>query len=428
VIRERLPLPSVCSYICLSFCENECRRGEVNEPVAIRALKRIVSESHGDLWKQNIEPATPTDKKVAVVGSGPVGLTVAYYLARKGHEVTIFEQARLPGGMLRQAISRKRLPVKALEEDIGEILKMGVNLKLNTSKTEIYELSKEGYHAVFLATGSTYVGFPAYMCGNEAYDLTHSGSIPGTLRCGREDVFAGGDVVLGGISEDFIRQVRSEKEKRFFDQLIEQLSLHRGDSSRSAINAIASGRKAAEEIDQYLGGDGDISETLLPPDENDPWLGRQEGFADLERVSSPYKPPPPQYSGLSWAETSLNREEAMMEAGRCLRCELRLQLGKPVLPPKVKLWTEFIPENVAAVPDVEGIFQLLDENENVIYIKGAMNMRGEIEEQLETNENAHFFMYEEDEMFTKKESELLQQFIAEHGEMPEGNRELDDLF
>ncbi len=118
----------------------------------------------------------------------------------------------------------------------------------------------------------------------------------------------------------------------------------------------------------------------------------------------------------------------MNEAKRCLRCELRLLFEKPILPPKKKLWIEFSPENVAAVPEVEGLFQLLDENEKVIYIKGTMNLHKEIEEQLETNENARYFMYEQDEMFTKKESELLQQYIAEHGEMPEGNRELDDLF
>jgi len=83
---------------------------------------------------------------------------------------------------------------------------------------------------------------------------------------------------------------------------------------------------------------------------------------------------------------------------------------------------------VAAVPEVEGVYQLLDEQENVIYIKGAMNLRKEIEEQLEVNEAARYFMYNEEPMYTKRETELLQQYIAEHGEMPEGNRDLDDLF
>lgn len=94
----------------------------------------------------------------------------------------------------------------------------------------------------------------------------------------------------------------------------------------------------------------------------------------------------------------------------------------------VHLQLEFTRKNVEAVPEVEGVYQLLDEQETVIYIKGAMNLRSEIEEQLERNENARYFMCDEEPMYTKRESELLQQFIAEHGEMPEGNRELDDLF
>ena len=431
VIRERLPLPSVCSYICLSFCEDDCRRGDVNEPVGIRALKRFVSENHSDLWKKNLTPPTPTGKRIAIIGSGPAGLTAAYYLARKGHELTVFEQASSPGGMLKQAISRKRLPRKALEEDIREIHQAGVHLKLNSPKMQIDELFNEKFDAVFLATGSTFVGLPASLHREKAYELTPCGGIkvdPVTLSTCREGVFAGGDAVLGGVSEDFISQARAENKTRFLDDLIEHLSLHRGDSSRSAINAIASGRKAAESIDQYLGGDGDMCESLLPSDEINHWLGHEENFADLKRLPPSFKIPTPQFSGLSMAEAPLSRDQAQMEAKRCLRCELRFLFNKPILPPKKKLWTEFIPENVAAVPEVEGIYQLLDEKENVIYIKGAMNLHKEIEEQLETNENAHYFMYEQDEMFTKKESELLQQYITEHGEMPEGNRELDDLF
>jgi len=411
VIREKLPLPSVCSYICLSYCENECRRGEVNESIGIRALKRFVSENHSDLWKKNLQSSVPTGKKVAVVGSGPAGLTAAYYLSRKGHETTIFEQASLPGGMLRQGISKKRLPSKALDDDIKGILETGMDLKLNAPRNKIDEILKDGFDAVFLATGSTFVGPPKL-----------------TQAANQDVVFVGGDAVLPGISEDFIHQLKKGNGNGFYKKLIGQISLHRGDSSRAAIKAIASGREAAECIDKYLGGDGDISECFQPPGEITHWLGREECFADLNRLSPSYKIPPPQFAGLWEAEPPLNQDQAIMEAKRCLRCELRLLFSKPILPPKKKLWTEFIPENVAAVPEVEGIYQLLDEKENVIYIKGTMNLHKEIVEQLETNENAHYFMYEQDEMFTKKESELLQQYITEHGEMPEGNRELDDLF
>jgi len=431
VIRERLPMPSICSYICLSFCEEECRRGELNEPIGIRTLKRFVSENHSDLWKKNLKQPTKTGKRVAIIGSGPAGLTAGYYLARKGHEVTVFEQAHLPGGMLRQAVSRKRLPKNALEEDIQEILKAGVNLKCNSPRMQIAEIFEDGYNALFLATGSTFAGPPNFWLKEEGIDVTPWGSIKADsaiLGTNLEGVFAGGDAVLGGICEDFIRCVGGENKGNFFSILVEQLALHRGDSSRSAIMAIASGRKAAESIDKYLGGDGIIDEHLLPTEETNHWLGLDEGFADLKRLPASYQPPPPQFAGMGKAEPPLSQEEAITEARRCLRCDLRLLLSKPILPPKKKLWVEFTRENVALVPEAEGVYQLLDEQESVIYIKGAINLRSEIEEQLELSENARYFMYDEEPMYTKRESEFLQQYISEHGEMPEGNRELDNLF
>ena len=431
VVRERLPLPSVCGYICLAFCEEECRRGEVNEPVGSRALKRFVSERHTDLWKKNLKRPKATGKKVAIVGSGPAGLTAGYYLARKGHEVTILEQAPFPGGMLRQAISRKRLPKKALEEDIEEILQAGVNLKLNSPQMRIGELFEEKFDAIFLATGSTFVGPPALWLKEEGVELTPWGSVKvdaKTLATSREGVFAGGDVLLGGISEDFISSLGSGDKKDFFKLLVDRLAVYRGDSSRSCIQAVASGRKAAEAIDGYLGGDGVIDEPLLPPAEPKHWLGREEGFADLKRLPAAYRPPTPQYAGLNRAEPPLSQEAAMTEAGRCLRCDLRLLITKPILAPKEELWVEFTAENVSQVPEVEGVYQLLDGEKNVIYIKGVMNLHRELGEQLELSKNARYFMYKEEPMFTKRESELLQQYITQHGQMPEGNRELEDLF
>ena len=80
------------------------------------------------------------------------------------------------------------------------------------------------------------------------------------------------------------------------------------------------------------------------------------------------------------------------------------------------------------VPEAEGVYQLLDEQENTLYIKGAMNLRRELEDQIELYEKTRYFAYEEEPMYTKRETQLLQQYSAEHSEMPEGNRELDDLF
>ena len=93
-----------------------------------------------------------------------------------------------------------------------------------------------------------------------------------------------------------------------------------------------------------------------------------------------------------------------------------------------KLWVEFNQENVAAVPKKEGVFQLLDETETVIFIKGAMNLHQELKDQLELNQEARFFMFVEDQMFSKRESEMLQHYIIEHGKMPKQNQELEDLF
>jgi len=431
VVREKLPLPSVCSYICLSFCEAECRRGEVNEPVSIRALKRFVSENHSELWKRKLKRTTASGKKVAILGSGPAGLTAGYYLARKGHKVTIFEQTSLPGGMLRQAISRKRLPKKALEQDIEEITNAGVNLKLNSPQIGISELFDEQFDAVFLATGSTFVGPSALWLKEEGIELTPRGSIKVDIKThatSREGVFAGGDAVLGGISEDFIAGTSSNSKENFFKLLVGQLALYRGDSSRSAIRAIASGRKAAEAIDKYLGGDGVIDELLLPSEEPKHWLGREEGFADLKRLAASYHRPTPQFAGLNKAEPPLSQQTAITEAGRCLRCDLRLLFSKPIWAPKEELWLEFTSENMSQVPEAEGVYQLLDEEKSVIYIKGVMNLHRELEEQLEVQEKARYLIYEEAPMYTKRESELLQQYMAQHGEMPEGNRELEDLF
>jgi hypothetical protein len=191
------------------------------------------------------------------------------------------------------------------------------------------------------------------------------------------------------------------------------------------VEASASGRKAAQAIDKYLGGNGNIDEQLVVFEKPSPWLGREEDFAFRNRGKMPTLPVERRRGNFAEVELGFDEKTALEEAKRCLRCDLRLQIVAPVLPPE--RWLKFETVNVASVPESEGVFQLLDENKMVIYIKGAINLRRELEEQLTTgNKKARYFVYEEAKMFTMRESELLQQFLKKYGKLPELNVGLEE--
>ncbi|MFX0090420.1 MAG: FAD-dependent oxidoreductase, partial [Candidatus Hodarchaeota archaeon] len=192
----------------------------------------------------------------------------------------------------------------------------------------------------------------------------------------------------------------------------------------SVVEAIHMGRKAASSIDRYLGGTGEIDITLIEPDVPTLRLGREEGFFDRPRVKMPQLSPVNRQNNFNEVELGFDEKMAIEEANRCLRCDLRLQISPVIFPPEK--WIELTLEKIQTVPEVEGAFRLLDENQQIIFIQGTPNLRQTLEEQLNTNEKARYFDYEEDPMYTKRESELLQQFMQKHGKMPEGNMGLDD--
>ena len=154
-IRKTNPLPSVCGLICAHPCETECRRGQVDQPLAIAALKRFATEyGHDD----GAEPQTGAKRaeKVAIIGSGPAGLTAAHDLARMGYGVTVFERGTAPGGALRAFIPEYRLPGEVLQKDIERIVALGVEIKTNSELGKDFtlsELKNEGHSAVVLALG-----------------------------------------------------------------------------------------------------------------------------------------------------------------------------------------------------------------------------------------------------------------------------------
>jgi NADH-quinone oxidoreductase subunit F len=157
VVRESMPLPSACGLVCFHPCETRCKRGGLDEPIAIRALKGAAVK-----YGAQAEPAAPiiappTGKRVAVVGSGPAGLTAAYYLAKLGgHKVTIFESQPKAGGMLRSGIPRYRLPEKDLERDLDIIRRVGVEIETDSKVESVPKLleKKPGFDAVFVGLGA----------------------------------------------------------------------------------------------------------------------------------------------------------------------------------------------------------------------------------------------------------------------------------
>jgi len=543
VIRERVPFPLVLGYVCHSPCESKCRRGKLDEALSIGALKRFAAERDTELLKTRFKETSPTHKRVAIVGSGPTGLTVAYYLARKGHMVTVFEALPEPGGMMRVGIPEFRLPKKILQMDINEILRQGVELKLNNpigKAVTLNDLGRRGYHAVFLAVGAQASRKPNIE-GEELKGVIQAIDFLREVNLGREvklgetiAVVGGGDVAVDaarvalqlGCKEVYlvyrrsgeemlanpeeVKRLKEEGAKIHFqaaprrilgkdgkvtaveftrtilgepdesgrrrpmpvdgseyimelDEVIlaigqsldltlipKELKITKqndvwvdsktletslpgifagGDAvtgPASVIDAIAAGRKAAASIDKYLGGDGNIEEILIETEEPDPWLGKEKGFGEKDRIQMPCLPIKQRRTNFSLVELGFNEEKAIEEAKRCLRCDLRLRISQVKLPPEG--WLEFNATNVGSIPDNSGVYQLLDDKKIIIYVAGVPNLRQALEEKLKKVEKARYFGYEEHPMYSMRESELFQKFLKEHGRMPELNEDVYDLF
>lgn len=444
IIREKVPFPEVLGSVCTHVCESNCKRNELGEPISICKLKRAAATQDSGAWKERVHKEPATGKKVAVIGAGPSGLTAAYYLAKKGHAVTVFEKNEKAGGQCRYGIPSYRLPDDLLDREIANILEIGIELKTNSDCQNLEEL-KQQYDAVLVSIG-THQGTKLPIPGNDlpgvyvnteflkdarsenaiqlgekvmvlgggnvAYDCARTAirkgakevhiaclenqqqmtSSPDEIEEGAQEgvILHAAHSFLRITGEDKVTGVELKKVNRFyFDENrkavldLEEGSEHvvevdnvifavgqkpmgtdtmnldlthgpyiaannahtsmegvfaSGDvvtGTRSVIQAIVGGREAAEQMDIYLGGNGDISEQLVERTTPNPCIGQVEGFADLARVNPDMISLEERCAGFTPVEKPLTCDQAKCEAGRCLQCDLRLNISN------VKLWNEY---------------------------------------------------------------------------------------
>jgi heterodisulfide reductase subunit A len=156
VLRRTMPFAGVCGRVCTHPCEHECERGKVDQPVAIRSLKRFMADYELKAGREKAALVERTkEEKVAIVGSGPAGLACAYDLVRQGYPVTVFESAPEAGGLLRYGIPEYRLPKEILSNEVSYVQELGVEIKTNTPVKDLTEIFNEGYKAIFLGTGAS---------------------------------------------------------------------------------------------------------------------------------------------------------------------------------------------------------------------------------------------------------------------------------
>ncbi len=432
VIRERVPFPGSLGRVCVHPCEQACQRGkEVDKPLCIRMMKRYAADNSDDSWKKRAKKLPPTGKNVAVVGAGPAGLTAAYYLAKQGHKVTVFEALPEAGGMMRVGIPEYRLPRNILGGEIEDIKGFGVEIKLNTRVDSLDSVFEQGYNAVFLGLGS-HQGMSLGVEGDnlpgviESAEFLRRANLGEKINVGKEvGVVGGGNVAidaarislrLGAKNVKIIyRRTRAEMpaNPEEVDAALEEgieitylaapsrvtreghklklecirMELGEPDASgrrrpvpikgsefvteldtiiaaigqrtdipagfkveagkgnvvkidanlqtsrqgvfaggdcvsgpSTVIEAIAAGRKAAETIDRYLGGKGDISESLVAPEEATHFTEHDlppEKLAVFSHLHAKDR-----IHNFDEVELEIPKDIAIAEAQRCLQCNV----------------------------------------------------------------------------------------------------------
>jgi NADPH-dependent glutamate synthase beta subunit-like oxidoreductase/2,4-dienoyl-CoA reductase-like NADH-dependent reductase (Old Yellow Enzyme family) len=250
VIEEKIPLPGTVGRVCPRPCEGKCLRGHLDTSIAINGLKRFVADTAVLSKGQNqvIASGKTKEERVAIVGSGPAGLTAAFHLVKLGYPATIFEALPIPGGMLSVGIPEYRLPREVVQSEIEKIQKQGVEIRLNspigTGKGElrIGHLWRQGYKAIFIATGahkSVKLGIP----GEEmkgVYDgipLLKDVNLGKKIQLGKKVIIIGG----GNVAIDAARVARRFRGKEvsiLYRRSEEEMPAYREDVEAARVEGI----------------------------------------------------------------------------------------------------------------------------------------------------------------------------------------------
>lgn len=197
VIRESIPFPAVCGYVCPAPCELKCQlAAAADAPEAIRTLKRFAADQAPQVPPGGATPPA-TGKSVAIVGAGPAGLTAAYYLARAGHNPAVFEALPEAGGMMRVGIPAYRLPRNVLDSDIATICTAGVEIRTGVRIESADELLAKGYSAVFVALGA-HRGAKMGIVGEQSPGVVDALSFLADVNAGKDPRVAETVAVIGG--------------------------------------------------------------------------------------------------------------------------------------------------------------------------------------------------------------------------------------